>query len=427
MDPRLLYSKLTTGDEAYVYFTHDSEQGTIKIKMAVKKTSGKRLFLIDFDRYGRIKRVNQNNSQNETSFVMMIARGCQVRIFNKTTRGKKYLLKNTNICQSNSTPWNVQQIVPHQFATYQSKLENLQNLLYGIIKAGQNGTLLRDKYIKVWMDVKSCGKETFSGALTVNLESVIYNVNSSERINIPVFRAESGEFSFSLPNITLKFTEEYEEKCGTASSIGQYICSATPLGGVHDACSDLSTNDSSRKTCLNFLRSFEKFCEFFTANSLINQTDCISFYDERRDFFSGDELIMKPVVTFEGGKVINNLHRRLSLQNISLLGGHNITIVDDKPDFRITGVTVTPPDPLPLDLYQVRVDYACATNYTLIDMRIRGSDFYTNYATCSGISNCNCCVLHAAGAPGSVVDNIVINVTDSWTGTNISQTVVVVF
>ena len=78
-------------------------------------------------------------------------------------------------------------------------------------------------------------------------------------------------------------------------------------------------------------------------------------------------------------------------------------------------------------IYIVRLDYACATNHTLTDMRIRGSDLYTNYAMCLGTNQCSCCILHAAGAFGSVVDHILINITLPWTGTNITKTGLVVF
>ena len=89
MDPRLLYTKLSSGEKFYMYFVHDVEMGTIKPKMVANVTPEQGIFLIDFDKNVQIGRINQNNGK--TNLFIAVSRGCEIRIY-KTYQGK------INIC-----------------------------------------------------------------------------------------------------------------------------------------------------------------------------------------------------------------------------------------------------------------------------------------------------------------------------------------
>ena len=150
-------------------------------------------------------------------------------------------------------------------------------------------------------------------------------------------------------------------KCKAASGISSCICSSSLIGNKQIICSDLNdslyvgmncTKQDVESSCQNLFQSVEEYCNQIKANYLNFQTNCIANYDEGRNIFATDELLLEPVVTFGSGKVMNKLQQRILLRNISLWGTPGILITDDKPTFRIIGVTVTQEDPLPLDLYR---------------------------------------------------------------------------
>ena len=417
-----------------MFVVHDVETGTIKPKMVAKLVSEQGSFQMEFDKNGQFKRINQNNGKNKTNLLISISKGCEIRVFSKISRNNKRLLKtlSLNTCKSNVASLS-KTVRSNDFVMYTANLHKLQSLYFGI---SNHNSSTSDKYIKVKVKVESCGTERADGELSANIESTYDHESNPLRIDTPVFRSQDGGYFFRLPNISYSFEAEFEEKCKAVSGIIKSICSSPLIGNKQLICSDLNssmhvgsniTKQDHECSCQNLFDSVEKYCNQIKTNEWNFKTNCIENYDESRDIFDTDELLLKPIVTFGGGKVINKFQQRVLLQNISLLGVPDIIVTDDKPTFKIIGVTVTPQDPLPLDLYQVRLDYACATNFTMIDMRINGSDLYSNYATCAGTNQCSCCILHAAGAAGSVVDNIVINITDPWTGTNLTKTVMVVF
>ena len=442
LDPRLLHTKLPNSDEIYVYYMLSSDLDAIKTKMVVKVSNAKRTFLVEFDQYGHIKRIHQSESENGVHLQIVVSRSCQVRVYNKLPKGRKRLMRRMNICYTLNTRRQTtpQKIVPYEYKELKSYVEKLQGLYNGIIRNGDNSSLFLDKYINVSMKVRSCDMDQTIESLLVNIETTGgYNVHH-DSISVPVRKRSDNTFYITLPNVTSNFDQYYEEKCLATTSIVKNLCLSPLIYSKLDVCGGFNQNDLNytqrmkeitietfQITCLNFFKSIKSFCDLFAIRNIGLQKNCVTSYNKSSNIFKDDELTLKADVTLSSGKVINGFQQRISLQNLSLVGTHDIIIENDKPEFRIKGVTVTPTDPLPLDLYQVRVDYTCATNYTLIDMRVSGSDLYTNYAVCSGINPCNCCILHAAGAAGSVVDNILINVTDPWTGTDLVREVVVVF
>ena len=445
LDPRLLRTQLPNGDEVFMYYVLDTNTGTMKTKTVVKTANDLKSFLVEFDQYGHIKRIIQNADNDKSYLLILVSRGCLVRVCRKLPRGKKKVLKRVNMCNSMDKRNTKHKGILTDFGKLESNVQKLQRL-YGVNTRSTNHSLLADTDIEdtsiaVSMKVKSCGVEKIKGDASLTIQTIKVTEIRAERVSLPVFKRSDGSFYFSLPNITSRHNEQrIDEKCSVVYSIGRDMCISSILKDKTNICRDLGRDEFSSasdlkqydsnnltRTCLSSIQSLVEFCKLFPLESVAARPNCSALFNDTRNMFETDRLVLTPVVTLADGKIINGLQNQISLQNLSLMGPPDIIIKDDKPTFKINSITVIPTDPLPLDLYQVRLDYSCATNYTVIDMRITGSDLYTNYAVCSGINPCSCCVLHAAGASGSVVDNVVINVTDPWTGTSLVKEVVVIF
>jgi len=136
---------------------------------------------------------------------------------------------------------------------------------------------------------------------------------------------------------------------------------------------------------------------------------------------------MIPYAVYPDGKTVSGREQRLNLRDAAEILNNGFTIKDNKPDFKITKITVIPNDPVPHDIYQVKMDYNCATNATVMKMEVTGSDKYRNHVTCHGSHPIGSCTLHAAGAQNAVVDNVTIEVSDKNTGFNMTEKMVVIF
>ena len=155
--------------------------------------------------------------------------------------------------------------------------------------------------------------------------------------------------------------------------------------------------------------------------------DCHLHFTDSLNFFSDDLFSLHPKAVFFDGKEIIGDELQISLRDTNRLIKDGIVIKDDKPEFQIVKISVNPTDPVPGDIYQVRMDYACATEQTVIKMNVTGSDQYTNHVTCQGITSCNCCIVHAAGAANAVIDHVIMHITDSLTKVDMVKEMVVVF
>ena len=197
---------------------------------------------------------------------------------------------------------------------YIPKVDKLRRLYYGVQESENNNSSSTDKYIKVKVNVESCGTDRVDTDVSVNIEMNNDQESSPERISMPmVFRLQDGGHFFRLPNATFSFRKEYEEKCKAASGKSTCICSSSLIGNKQIVCSDLNdslyvgvniTKQDIKTTCQNLFESFKEYCNQNKANYLNFQTNCISNYDESSNIFATDELLLKPVVTYGSGKVI---------------------------------------------------------------------------------------------------------------------------
>lgn len=144
------------------------------------------------------------------------------------------------------------------------------------------------------------------------------------------------------------------------------------------------------------------------------------------DSYIPGPILFSPFAVFPNGYVVDYDYLEIN-PSPNKKYHKEIILRDPRPNPTITSFSITPEDPKPLQRYEVKVYYSCASKATEVDMQIVGSDKYTNYATCYGITSCNCCVLHVAGAAASVKDIVTVTVTDPLVNVKFTREFVVIF
>ncbi|XP_060568586.1 uncharacterized protein LOC132727176 [Ruditapes philippinarum] len=234
--------------------------------------------------------------------------------------------------------------------------------------------------------------------------------------------------------------EKVTQKCELTKYYQRKICSTSNLESMRTICDDLWNNVSQNNTtppqfsktihlCTYVLNKVSTYCDKHISLVLTPHKSCLSNYVNNFNLFSKRIYLIQPFVIFPDDKLISGQVQHVSFGNKSQsnLQNKELVITDNNSEFKIVKISVIPTDPVPHDIYQVRLDYACATSETAIKMTVYGSDFYSNSVTCRGVTHCNCCILHAAGAPNAVVDRVTINVTDHSRNYELVREMVVVF
>lgn len=225
-----------------------------------------------------------------------------------------------------------------------------------------------------------------------------------------------------LPNVTQKTDPEiFFGKCQYVRNIRANICLDSHLHVYTILCKrlqNLSADESFNKSieydslCQITIPSLLSYCDNVYINNN-HSLDCLAVFTDTFNFFDDDEFFIQPVEdSLNGNEDVRISPSIISLRNLTLSESPEISIRDERPVFKIVDITVIPRDPAPSEIYQVRLDYECATNTTIIQMNVTGSDQYTNHMTCTGLTACKCCIVHAAGAYNSVVDHVHISVSD---------------
>lgn len=226
-----------------------------------------------------------------------------------------------------------------------------------------------------------------------------------------------------------------QAKCLSTVDMRKRLCQLPNLNKIQAICDNINKTDHTiiqsvenraASLCKFVLNKLMFFCRKSKRDEMFRNKECLDKYTKRVNAFVSDTHVVKPFAKFREKLLIGDAHVLRPRDNISRQN-EIITIYDNHPEFKIVKISVIPNDPVPHDIYQVKMEYACATNQTVIKMRVSGSDKYSNYVTCHGITHCNCCTLHAAGASNAVVDHVTINITDGSTGLNMSRDMVVVF
>ena len=147
--------------------------------------------------------------------------------------------------------------------------------------------------------------------------------------------------------------------------------------------------------------------------------------DQIIDSFKTTNILLQPYAVFLDGYTVSAESQVVELRpGISGLLAQ-FTIEDDRTLPMVTSLTVAPPDPAPLQNYNVVVTYICASSTAHIRMSIVGTDEYTDNISCFGMQSS--CVLSVPGAQELVVDTVTIVIVEPTQDYTFIRTVIVVF
>ena len=304
-----------------------------------------------------------------------------------------------------------------------------------IHRCGYNSNQRKFVYFKIFKDEMDPWHESISRS-----ESDI-SLSENEKIVILSHKTLHGTEVLRFPDNTVPLgIEEMTQRCEMTKSLHRKICFPPNLENLSIICDDLSKRDDLNistpphisKTiylCKHVLKTLSSYCNKHYSKVLTQDKACLTHYTNTINLFSTEKYLIQPFVVFPDVKLISGRVQSVNFGNISQLNTQNreLVIIDNNSEFKIVKITVIPKDPVPHDIYQVKLEYACATSETAIRMTVYGSDFYSNSVTCRGVNHCNCCILHAAGAPNAVVDRVTINVTDPSRNYELVREMVVVF
>ena len=280
-----------------------------------------------------------------------------------------------------------------------------------------------------------------TNSIRTNSLSVLHQLEHS--IVILSERIFNGKYVVRIPDVNHPLeAAAIKSKCKETIFKHNSICSESHLQSYTSICvrltevlsnndlRPLSTNSSSNQYssyCAQFIHMLNVFCDSSKAKVFSEDRTCRSQYSTSVNIFSSEYFKMIPYAVYPDGKTVSGREQRLNLRDAAEILNNGFTIKDNKPDFKITKITVIPNDPVPHDIYQVKMEYNCATNATVMKMEVTGSDKYRNHVTCHGSHPIGSCTLHAAGAQNAVVDNVTIEVSDKNTGFNMTEKMVVIF
>ena len=186
------------------------------------------------------------------------------------------------------------------------------------------------------------------------------------------------------------------------------------------------------RACKTGFRAVRFYCDTFGASlpggPSIADAICesVSFADNVVDFFETDTIFLQPYAEFPAGNRVDAEGQVLRIApGTSGVLPVSFTILDNEAEPVITSLTVNPPDPNPQQNYIVYVTYICATLTQSTNMSIIGTDGYSDYTVCYGVSYA--CTLFVPGAEELVVDLVTIEISDISAGFSFIRQVVVVF
>lgn len=278
------------------------------------------------------------------------------------------------------------------------------------------------------------------GLKTYDKRSRGFSNTSEHSVIILGSTGSNGKPVVNLPDINEPLgISAVKAKCKETVTKHNNICKESHLQAYSKICDrfqqtvtkdmPVNTNSSNQYSsiCRQIIHMFDIFCDFSTTRLLSVDKTCRTQYSSTVNIFSADYFKIVPYAVYPDGKNVKGRELRFSLIDAREILRNGFSIRDEVPDFQITGISVIPKDPVPHDIYQVRMNYDCATNSTIIKMEVTGSDQYSNHVTCHGSKPTGSCTLHAAGAQDAVVDNVTMHISDTKTGFNITEKMVVIF
>ena len=186
--------------------------------------------------------------------------------------------------------------------------------------------------------------------------------------------------------------------------------------------------DIVNSACEGGFRGLQLYCDNFGASATIDDTVCesASFAEDVTNFFETDTIFLQPYAEFPDGTRVDADGQVLNIEpGTSGVLPTSFTIQDDRAEPVITSLTVTPKDPEPFEDYVVNVAYNCPTPTQSVNMSIVGTDNFTDFTVCAGLSFR--CSLFVQGADELVVDRVTVEISDLLDAFFFIREVVVVF
>lgn len=445
-DNKITSTRLPGGDIIETY-GKKRRDGTVRTYHAIRrleKSSGKWTTVI-LDRKYRIRVI-----RSVSGSVLRFRWYGKSRVYVKAVTGDRRKQVNVDVkLQMNAT---VSDIYNATMAKLKGRIrrspsdinEHINRVFNDARRSDQKTTRRNVPYVHVPVTVTRCGIPQGSTELyaRVNMDFVNGTWSSTaEYRGIPT--GVPGVFYVKIPNKPADRAEDAMDKtcssikaavvktCSTVSEdyeeYEKKICDATEGAFKFVKGTTQEELDDIHRTCHAGFFTVITHCKTMDFSPKEGSAFDCKHVQERVDTFSNNPILFTPLAIFPGSHTVPGESRTITIEPDMIYLNEGFTVEDDKASLEITDFSVTPNDPQPLERYKVRTQYICANNDTKVEMVVTGSDFYSNYITCHGDTDCNCCILKVAGAAELVVDTVSVSVINTVTGQNFTRNVVVVF
>lgn len=383
---------------------------------------------------GRLRKVSKVISSSGTSISFDWRSKCNVHVAVLFNKGQGQIDQDVTLCRSKSK---TKPVVKED--------NNALNLLPSRKMSEKQSRSKRklnhyndQDVIKIPVEVKSCNEPDSSAVVSATVVSTNTTHTSNEYVGL--LTGYAGLYHINIPDKPIVFNGNIEKNvCSsftkTTSHMCKYVLSNYDKFQRH-ICRNIKSSMNVMKglsisqiddviiTCESSFSTVISFCiEYTTSIQHSCNRDNIIFYDS---FVPGNISVLI-IATFPGNYSVYSERFYLQVRENAPFETSTKMINDIRPKPRFIGFSVHPRDPQPFERYRVKIDYACASATTKLDMRIEGSDNYHNNVTCIGVTSCNCCVLHVAGASALVMDKVLVSLNDPLTQTVTTREIAVLF
>ncbi|KAK3609241.1 hypothetical protein CHS0354_009356 [Potamilus streckersoni] len=439
-DPRLMQSVLPNGDIVDIYGTKNADSSNVRFQSyRLRTVPDFQLLEVDFDQDSNVRKIS---SPNGYEMILDWVSNCTLDGYIWTADGMKKNLRRISLCQSMRT--SLDDIKTARNVIKRNKMGTHNYFSRPTRSVNRMRIPVKNddpRLVYIPIIVRQCGQSYKSAEVSAIFEPIGFEDNITAQFEIRAQRYEySDEVVIQAPNTLVNQDHINTRKlCKSVLRHAKGLCRRARDMPSKLLCLNIQVeeipNDRNnspieifRRICNILYESVNYFCEnIFRMIEKDSVGSCEDSFENILNIFDYHEFNVIPVAKLTENRILRGVPRHIFLNRSVGMEVSPLLIEDNKPLFKITSITVNPKDPAPLDVYQVRVDYICATNFTAVKMDVTGSDKYWNSATCFGINPCSCCTLHAAGASNAVIDQVTIHVTDTLTSVNLTKELVIVF
>ncbi|KAL3847896.1 hypothetical protein ACJMK2_018787 [Sinanodonta woodiana] len=439
-DPRLMQSVLQNGDIVDIYGTKKADSSNVRFQSYRLRTVPDFQSLeMELDQDSNVRKISSTNGYE---LIFEWVSNCTLDGHIWTANGVKKHLRRISLCQSMRA--NLDDIKTARNVIKRNKMGTHEYFSRPMRSVNKMRIPVKNddpRLVYIPIIVRQCGQSHRNAEVSAIFEPVGFEDNITAQFEIRAQRYEySDEVFIQVPNTLVNQDHINTKKlCKSVLRHAKGVCRRAVDVPSKVLCSSIQVEEISndrisspietfRRTCNILYESVNYFCEnIFRMIAKDSVGLCEDTFENILNIFDYHQFNVIPIAKLTENRILRGVPRHVFLNRSDGMEVSPLLIEDNKPLFKITSVSVNPKDPAPLDVYQVRVDYMCATNFTAVKMDVTGSDKYWNSATCFGINPCSCCTLHAAGASNAVIDRVTIHVTDTLTNVNLTKELVIVF